>query len=244
MADELKKTEGRYHFGLLRKREYTVGEFVPASGVYECLPTGEFKAFKKGEIFSVPDEGGVSAEETLWVATDNVIEFITKNLNVEYDKIETFQQHVADWITEHAGRMTFVYFHALWFGLWVLANTGVFGPQYMFDPFPYGLLTMIVSLEAIFLSTFIMVSQNTQAQRSELRAELDYQVNLKAEKEIAEILALLKELKEQEDIFEEEEIESKLNPRKNRKKLRSRLAYLQKKREVPDEDAIRDMSDA
>jgi uncharacterized membrane protein len=243
MSEDAKKIGGRYHFGLLRKREHQVGEFVPASGVYECLQTGELKAFQKGEIFSVPDEGGVHAEETLWVATDNVIEFITKNLNVEFNKIETFQQHVADWITEHAGRMTFVYFHALWFGLWIIANTGYFGVQNIFDPYPFGLLTMIVSLEAIFLATFIMVSQNTQAQRSELRAELDYQVNLKAEKEIAEILALLKELKEQEDIFEEEEIESKLDPRKSKKKLKGRLEFLRKKREVVEDD-IRDMSDA
>jgi uncharacterized membrane protein len=237
----LNKT-GRYHLGLIRKAEYTVGSAVPFSSVYECLETGEYKAFKKGEVFTMPDETELASEDVGWVVTDNPIQFITKNLNVEFERIETFQQHLADWITEHAGRMTFVYFHAVWFALWIAMNNGYFGAQYMFDPYPYGLLTMIVSLEAIFLATFIMVSQNTQAQRSELRAELDYQVNLKAEKEIAEILALLKELKEQEEEFEKEDIEAKLDPKRGKKKLKKRLAELKKKKDsVFEEVGIRDM---
>lgn len=242
-----RKIPGRYHFGILRKTEYTIGDFVPMSGVYECLENGELKAFKRGEIFTVPDEGDFPANEISWVPTDNVIVFISKNLNVEWDKIETFQQHVADWLTAHAGRMSFIYFHAIWFGIWILANNGAFGVQHIFDPFPYGLLTMIVSLEAIFLSTIIMVSQNVQAERSELRAELDYQINLKAEKEIAEILALLKELKAQEDQFEEEQIEAKLSPKTSKSKLKKRLAELQTKREASQEETketVHDMSDA
>jgi len=244
MPEEKASHKGRYHLGILRKREHAVGDLVPFSGVYECLQNDEFKAFKKGERFTVPDTDGVPPEDVTWTSTDNPIVFAAKNLNVEFDKIETFQQHLADWITEHAGRMSFVYFHTVWFALWILANQGVFGPKYVFDPFPYGLLTMVVSLEAILLATFIMIAQNVQAQRSELRAELDYQVNLKAEKEIAEILALLKELKEQEDQFEEEELESKLEPRKSKKKMKERLQVLKKKREVSLEElGIRDMDE-
>jgi uncharacterized membrane protein len=62
---------------------------------------------------------------------------------------------------------------------------------------------MIVSLEAIFLATFIMIAQNVQNKRSELRAELDYQTNIKSEKGIAEILALLRELKEHDELEEQ-----------------------------------------
>lgn len=241
MSDVL-KDKGRYHFGFVRKQEHRVGDFVPFSGVYECIENEELKAFKKGEVFTLPDEGDLHPDDVTWVGTDNVIDFMAKNLNVEWDKVETFQQHVADWITDHAGRMSFVYFHALWFTAWIMMNQGVFGAQYIFDPYPYGFLTMVVSLEAIFLATFIMVSQNTQMQRSELRAELEYQVNLKAEKEIAEVLALLKELKEQEDIFEEEQIEVALHPKKSKPKLRERLDELKKKREVSLEElGIRDM---
>lgn len=70
---------------------------------------------------------------------------------------------VAESITRFSGSMQFAYLHAGWFLVWILINQGVFSSVVpVFDPFPYGLLTMIVSLEAIFLSTFIMVAQNRQ----------------------------------------------------------------------------------
>ena len=71
--------------------------------------------------------------------------------------------------------MIFVYIHIAWFTIWVLLNTGRYGIE-PFDPFPYGLLTMIVSLEAIFLSTFVLISQNQMSKESENRAELDLQI--------------------------------------------------------------------
>lgn len=233
--------QGRYHLGLLRKSEYAVGEMVPFSSVYECLESHEFKAFKKGETFTLPDEGEFNPDDVTWVPTDNIIEFITKNLNVEYEKIETVQLRIAELITDFAGSMGFVYFHLLWFGLWITMNNGHFGPAYVFDPFPYGLLTMIVSLEAIFLATFIMISQNVQSKRSELRAELDYQTNISAEKGVAEILALLKELKEHEEEVEEEELETRVNPKGAKKKLRERLKLLREKRAREREEQIHDM---
>jgi uncharacterized membrane protein len=233
--------QGRYHLGLLRKTEYAVGELVPFSSVYECIESGELKAFKKGETFSVPDEGALQAVEVTWVPTDNIIEFFTKNLNVEYGKIETVQLRIAELITDFAGSMGFVYFHILWFGTWILLNNGHFGTQYVFDPFPYGLLTMIVSLEAIFLATFIMISQNVQSKRSEIRAELDYQTNISAEKGVAEILALLKELKEHDENIEEEELETRVNPKGAKKKLRERLKLLREKRAREREEQVHDM---
>lgn len=69
----------------------------------------------------------------------------------------------AELINRWAGSMSFVYIHIIWFGFWILANHGVLEPAIpVFDPFPYGLLTMVVSLEAIFLSTFILIAQNRQ----------------------------------------------------------------------------------
>src|SRR5437868_1882864 len=67
------------------------------------------------------------------------------------------------------------------FGLWILANVGLVGGALVFDKFPFGLLTMVVSLEAIFLSTFVMVSQNRQAARADIRSQLDFETNLRAE---------------------------------------------------------------
>lgn len=76
-------------------------------------------------------------------------------------KLHSFEGRIAGFITRFSGSMYFVYFHVFWFGAWVIFNHPKFGKG--FDPFPYGLLTMVVSLEAIFLSTFIMINQNRQA---------------------------------------------------------------------------------
>lgn len=79
-------------------------------------------------------------------------------------KLHSFEGRLAEIVTYFSGTMGFAYFHVFWFGFWILANHGAFYPLVKtFDPFPYGLLTMIVSLEAIFLSTFVLISQNRQA---------------------------------------------------------------------------------
>jgi uncharacterized membrane protein len=101
------------------------------------------------------------------------------------------QSRIADAITEFSGSMLFIYLHAVWFGLWVLANLGGLGPRLVFDPYPFGLLTMIVSLEAIFLSTFVLLSQNRQAEMADRRADLDLQINLLTEYEVTRILTLV-----------------------------------------------------
>jgi uncharacterized membrane protein len=87
------------------------------------------------------------------------------------------QDRIADWITAFAGSMAFVYLHVAWFAAWIVINvTG-----WRFDPFPFGLLTLIVSLEAIFLSTFVMISQNRESARSDLRAKQDFETNALSE---------------------------------------------------------------
>jgi uncharacterized membrane protein len=115
--------------------------------------------------------------------------YMAKNLNHEFAKIQTLQDKAADKITTFAGSMAFIYIHAIVFAFWIIYNLTAKGTG--FDPFPFGLLTLIVSLEAIFLSTFVMLSQNRQSKQQDLRSELDYEVNVKAEQEIAEIKALL-----------------------------------------------------
>ena len=97
------------------------------------------------------------------------------------DRMRSNQDRIADAITAFAGTMRFVYLHAVWFAIWIAANLGAFGREAIWDPYPFGLLTMIVSLEAIFLSTFVMVSQNRQAAREKVRADLDFETNLRSE---------------------------------------------------------------
>ena len=105
------------------------------------------------------------------------------------------QDRIADAITSVSGRMIFAYVHIVWFGVWILLNSGRFGVP-KFDPFPYGLLTMIVSLEAIFLSTFVLISQNRQAEETERRTNLDLQIGLLTEHELTRVLQMLDVIQE------------------------------------------------
>jgi uncharacterized membrane protein len=104
-----------------------------------------------------------------------------------------WSDHVADRLTGFSGSMTFVWLHALWFGVWVAVNRGWLGLP-VFDPFPFGLLTMVVSLEAIFLSTFVLISQNTQARQTDRRAKVNMQVDVVAEQEITKLLQMVAEI--------------------------------------------------
>ena len=113
----------------------------------------------------------------------------------------TVQDRIADIITDFSGSMAFVYFHAIWFGLWILLNVGLIHIPYLseFDPFPFSFLTLVVSLEAIFLSTFVLISQNRLSEVSDKRAELDLQVNLLAEQKATKVLEMLDEIAKQLD---------------------------------------------
>jgi uncharacterized membrane protein len=105
----------------------------------------------------------------------------------------SFAVRMSDVITKSAGSTPSLVFHLLWFAIWLLANTGVDG-QPPFDPFPFSLLTSIVSLEAIFLTLFVLASQNRLTREADKRAHLDLQVNLLAEQEMTVVLKMLEEL--------------------------------------------------
>jgi uncharacterized membrane protein len=102
----------------------------------------------------------------------------------------TTEERLADAITDFSGRMYFVYFHVVWFGIWILVNLGYFGIK-PFDPYPFGLLTMVVSLEAIFLATFVLISQNRLSAEADRRADLDLQMGLLTEYEITRVINML-----------------------------------------------------
>ena len=102
----------------------------------------------------------------------------------------TLTDRTIDGISTFCGSLLFVYLHVVWFGLWIGINLWA-SPQWRFDPFPFGLLTMVVSLEAILLSTFILITQNRQAQMADRRNHLDLQINLLAEQENSKIIEML-----------------------------------------------------
>jgi CRP/FNR family transcriptional regulator, cyclic AMP receptor protein len=111
---------------------------------------------------------------------------VSRNINEEMEVRSTTAEKIADVIAAFSGSITFLVVNAVWFLAWIVWNTAPFG-QRTFDPYPFGFLTMVVSLEAIFLSIFVLVSQNRQAAKDRLRAEAEYEVNLKAELEIRQL---------------------------------------------------------
>ena len=111
---------------------------------------------------------------------------VSRNVNEEMDEKLPALQRIADWIAWFSGSMHFLILNGLWFLIWIGANT-IPPVEKQFDPFPFGLLTMIVSLEAIFLSCFVLISQNRQAAKDKIRADIEYDVNIKAELEVAEL---------------------------------------------------------
>jgi uncharacterized membrane protein len=103
------------------------------------------------------------------------------------------QDKLADLITAFSGQVNFVYLHVVWFAVWIVWNLGAFGAK-PFDPYPFGLLTMIVSLEAIFLSTFVLISQNRLSEEADRRANLHLQIGLLSEHEITRALQMLEQI--------------------------------------------------
>jgi len=111
---------------------------------------------------------------------------VSRNLNEEMEVHSTVLQRIADWLAWFSGSMPFLISHTFWFIIWISLNTMILRDK-AFDPFPFGLLTMIVSLEAIFLACFVLISQNRQAQKDKVRADIEYEVNIKAELEVAHL---------------------------------------------------------
>jgi uncharacterized membrane protein len=202
----------------------------PSAKKPDCRKTGEIDRLCHPELAEVVQRNIRSIEEHKRAAEES----------------RNYQERIADIITRVSGSLAFVCAHVVWFAVWVLANIGLLGIP-AFDPFPFGLLTTIVSLEAIFLSTFVLVSQNRQAAVSDRRAQLDLQINLLAEYEITRLLKLqdaiakrlgvekcdpdeIKDLKKDiapEAVLEELEAEanheSKKRPLKNRTEPQSAL---------------------
>jgi len=114
----------------------------------------------------------------------------------------TLSDKIADIIASFCGSMAFVWVHIAWFGGWIVGNTVL--PIKHLDPFPFQFLTLIVSLEAIFLTTFVMISQNRQGRASDRRNHLDLQINLLAEQENSKMLTMLDAISKKMGISEED----------------------------------------
>lgn len=130
----------------------------------------------------------VAAGKRMRTSAQIVRNTAARNVNeqLEAEESSNIVLRVADWVANFSGSIEFLILHLGVFAVWILLNVGLF-PFGNFDPFPFGLLTMAVSLEAIMLSTLILFSSNRQAARDRLRGEVEYDVNLKAELQIQQL---------------------------------------------------------
>ncbi len=127
-------------------------------------------------------------------------EQVFKTLKAKADAKRTATERFADWMTDKFGSITFLLFNVIWFAAWVLINTDSIKGLPAFDPYPFNLLTMVVSLEAIFLSIFVLIYQNRASKIGDLREEIDLQINVIAERELTKVLKMLAAISEKHGI--------------------------------------------
>jgi len=125
--------------------------------------------------------------------TDDILRTrVSRNANEEHDERLSPGQRIADVIADFSGSIPFLFINLVAFVVWITLNT--VRPLLLHDPFPFQFLTMAVSLEAIFLSIFVLISQNRQATKDRIKADLDYQVNVKAEMEMSVMAVQIRDI--------------------------------------------------
>ena len=116
---------------------------------------------------------------------------MAQSIKAKMDAKRSFPERAADWLTSRFGSTGFLVFNMVWFIIWIGLNTGIIPGVQPFDPFPFGFLTMIVSLEAIVLAIVVLISQNREAQIATLREEIDVYINFQAEQELTKLLEMV-----------------------------------------------------
>lgn len=106
----------------------------------------------------------------------------------------TLAERAAETVTRVAGSVVFIVVHVIWFVLWIIANVGWIPGARPWDPFPFSFLTLVVSLEAIFLSLLVLMAQNRLTRDADKRAQLDLQINMLAEQESTATLQMLEKI--------------------------------------------------
>lgn len=139
---------------------------------------------------------------------DAIQQSVKARANVE----RTLSERLADEMTAGFGSMLFLIANCIWFAAWIVVNTGLIHGLPEFDPFPFGLLTMMVSLEAIILAIVVLISQNRAARIADLREEVALQVEEISEREVTKLLELMVQLlrKEGVDVGKDDELRAML----------------------------------
>lgn len=156
---------------------------------------------KAGEgIIICPECGGENPENAVFCnlhCGDHVcnkalgeFKYVLEELENKKSKIH----YLADKVSAFISHPYFILLHVIWFSFWILANEGYLGPIQHFDEYPYGLLGFILAVEAVFITGFLLISENKQANYSEKRAKLDYEVNVRTYRKLLELEKRLDQL--------------------------------------------------
>ena len=123
---------------------------------------------------------------------DNIRAIIA--MQEQQDNERTWSDRIGDMIGTFVGTVTFVLLHLVVFGAWTAANSGLVPGIPAWDPYPFALLCMLVSMEGVLMSTFVLIKQNRMGVRSDRRNHLDLQINLLTEKEVTKVIQMLERI--------------------------------------------------
>ncbi|MDZ4764276.1 MAG: DUF1003 domain-containing protein [Chloroflexota bacterium] len=139
---------------------------------------------------------------------------IIRSLKAEQDEKRSLTEKIADFVTALFGSIGFLVINVVWFAGWIVINLEIIPGVNAFDPFPFGLLTMIVSLEAIILAIFVLISQNRSSKIADLREEIDLQVDMLTERELTKLMNIVCAIAEKQgiDLTDDEELQIMLEP--------------------------------
>jgi len=182
---------GLYNYGFFRERLALELERAQHTGDPVALAMFDIDHFKHYNDSHGHQEGN----RVLQKVAELLRHTASRNVNEEVEDRRTTVQKMADGIAAFSGSIEFLLLHVVFFFVWIILNVDwierfdspLLARFTSFDPFPFGLLTMAVSLEAIVLSVFVLLSQHRQAVKERIRADIEYDVNLKAELEIAHL---------------------------------------------------------
>ncbi len=154
------------------------------------------------ETISCPACGNENTAATIFCAACHKalgpFRYVSEEINAATSRYE----RLADRVTNFVGRPQFFVVHVFWIGFWILANTGILVIVRKFDDYPYNLLGILLGVEAILITGFLLFSQNRQQAQADIFAELEYEVNVRAYRDVQEVKAMLQDISGKLDALE------------------------------------------
>lgn len=153
------------------------------------MNTNNITQINPGSVIECPACGGENRADAVFCVNHDChkalgeFKYVLEELAVSRSGIEK----LADAVTDFIAKPKFIIIHVVWFSVWILASQGLFGTLSGFDAYPYDLLSIILAIEAVLVTGFLLISQNHQYAYSEKRAELDYEVNVRSYRKLLEM---------------------------------------------------------